>query len=646
MSSTSTFIGTVQDVRGSAVSVVLNDSAYTGLSFVNGHGYRVGQIGSFVRIPFGYNELYGIVSKVGASAVPDSKIEEQPYGNKWMTIQLVGEGYSSGAFQRGISQYPTIGDEVHLVSESDLGKIYGSTSEGYFAKIGHIAGAESIPALIDVNKLVTRHIAVLGTTGSGKSTTVSGLLHSLSDIEKYPSSRILVFDIHGEYGKALKERANVYKINPNKALGEKELLVPFWALNFNELCDICFNGLSDEKTKFAIMERIQLEKMKTLEKYPCKGVSIDSLDVDAPIPFNIKKLWHDLYGEVASTYYSTRKLDRKDPASWAYELDPNGKPMTGDWKSGIPPKFKSIDTDKTTTDKINYTNISMIPNLRSHLESLGSMFRLPRYNFMFSPTGMEPEEDGKVSNDINMLISSWVGSEKPVTILDLSGVPTSILNTVVGAISRILYDTLFWSRDLSQGGKQRPLLLVLEEAHNYLNKNSNDFASQTIQRVVKEGRKYGIGAMIVSQRPSEINSTILSQCGTVVAMRLANSTDRGHVSGALSDNLDGLTDMLPILRTGEAIILGESVKLPMRVLIQAPPKEKRPDSQDPVVFDTVSDPDKMYEVGGWGIPMEKNPNYDEVVETWRSQNPKIDKIIYPDDILAKEQEELDNDGDA
>lgn len=623
MTDKSTFIGSVQDVSGSSVSVVLNASAFSGLSFVDGHGYRVGQIGSFVRIPFGYNELYGIVSKVGASAVPESKSLDQPYGNKWMTVQLVGEGYSSGTFQRGISQYPTIGDEVHLVSEADLSKIYGNTNEGYFAKVGHISGAESIPALLDVNKLVTRHLAVVGTTGSGKSTTVAGLLNSLSNTEKYPSSRILIFDIHGEYGKALKDKSNIYKISPNASAGEKELIIPFWALNFSELCEICFSGLTDEKTKYAIMERIQLEKIKTLKKYPKNGVNIDSLDVDAPIPFNLKKLWHQLYGEVSSTYYSSKKLDRKDESSWAYELDDKGHEIKGDWEKGTPPRFKTIDTK----DKINYTNISNIPNMRSHLESLGAMFRLPRYNFMFSPGSMDPEEDGKVVNDIDALISSWIGSEKPITILDLSGVPASILNTVVGAISRILYDALFWSRNLSQGGKQRPLLLVLEEAHNYLNKDSKNFASETIQKVVKEGRKYGIGAMIVSQRPSEINSTILSQCGTVVAMRLANSTDRGHVAGALSDNLDGLTDMLPILRTGEAIILGEAVKLPMRVLIQAPPKDKRPDSQDPVVFDIVSDPEKTFEIGGWGIPMEKDPNYEEVVETWRSQNPKIERII-------------------
>lgn len=165
----------------------------------------------------------------------------------------------------------------------------------------------------------------------------------------------------------------------------------------------------------------------------------------------------------------------------------------------------------------------------------------------------------------------------------------------------------------------------MEEAHIYLNDSFKGMASKIVQRIVKEGRKYGIGAMIVSQRPSEIDPTILSQCGTFFALRLTNSTDRAHITSALSDNLDGLTSMLPILRTGEAIILGEAVKLPMRTSILAPPKNRRPDSQDPIVYDEFTI-DESLSPGGWGIKMEGNPNYEELVETWRAQNPRIAKI--------------------
>jgi DNA helicase HerA-like ATPase len=170
----------------------------------------------------------------------------------------------------------------------------------------------------------------------------------------------------------------------------------------------------------------------------------------------------------------------------------------------------------------------------------------------------------------------------------------------------------------------------MEEAHIYLGNDSQGkaqgMASRVVQRIVKEGRKYGIGAMIVSQRPSEISPTILSQCGTFFALRLTNSIDRGHITSALSDNLDGLTGMLPILRTGEAIILGEAVKLPMRTTIEPPPRNRRPDSQDPIVFDEVPG-DASQNPGGWGINMEPNPNYAELIEAWRAQNPRISKVV-------------------
>jgi hypothetical protein len=199
-----------------------------------------------------------------------------------------------------------------------------------------------------------------------------------------------------------------------------------------------------------------------------------------------------------------------------------------------------------------------------------------------------------------------------------------MMNDIIGNVLRVIYDGLFWARNLSEGGRERPLLIVMEEAHAYLNDNFDGAASIVTQRIVKEGRKYGIGAMIVSQRPSEINPTILSQCGTFFAMRLSNSTDRSHVTGALSDNLEGLTNMLPILRTGEAIILGEAVGLPMRTMIQAPPKGRRPDSQDPIICDELS-PDDSMTPGGWNIRRFTDTDYDDFVETWLQQSPILSK---------------------
>jgi hypothetical protein len=183
-----------------------------------------------------------------------------------------------------------------------------------------------------------------------------------------------------------------------------------------------------------------------------------------------------------------------------------------------------------------------------------------------------------------------------------------------------LYDAVFWARNLPEGGRERPLFLVLEEAHAYLSKENAGSAATAVRRIAKEGRKYGVGMMIVSQRPSEIDPTILSQCGTLFALRLANEVDRGHIAGAASDNLKGLFDMLPVLRTGEAIIVGEAVSLPVRTLIAPPPPHRRPDSIDPRVVVRGDQADGYEGPGGWG--QRRDPaDYEAMVRQWRLQDP-------------------------
>jgi len=631
MSSKETYLGDVQDVNGTTVSITLSKESLSGFIYIDGQGYRVGQIGSFVRIPIGFSNLFGIISQVGASAIPEKLAENQRHGNSWMTIQLIGEGPRNDVFQRGLSQYPTIGDEVHLVSEKELKNIYGQPDEPYFVKLGHISNADSIPALIDVNKLITRHSVVVGTTGSGKSTTVASIMNALSDSKKYPSARIIMLDLHGEYGQALQDKAYIYKINGDATskFKEQELHIPFWALNFDELCEISFGEFNNEKDKNIVMERVQKYKVESLIKYPRKGASIDTLSVDSPIPFSIHHLWYELFVETFGTYYKSN--GGKPIDNLAYEIDDNGNELKGDPDNGIPPIFKNVIADKENPIKINYLQNSL--NIGKQVLLLGTKLRIPRYDFIFNPGDWMPVVDGAVTKDLDCLLKNWIGSDRPVTILDLSGVPADILQTTIGALLRLLYEALFWARDLHQGARNRPLLVVMEEAHIYLNDDFKGMASKVVQRIVKEGRKYGIGAMIVSQRPSEINPTILSQCGTFFALRLTNGKDRGHITSAISDNLDGLMGMLPILRTGEAIILGEAVKLPMRTTIEAPPKDRRPDSQDPVVYDEVPLLESQ-KPGGWGIDMEVNPNYEELVETWRAQNPKI-KRVYTEEIIMK-----------
>ena len=608
-----TLLGTVQDVQGATVSIALDEETASGLVFINGYGYRIGQIGSFVRIPIGFTDLFGVVSQVGAGAVPDSIAEHQPHGHRWLRVQLVGEGQRSGEFQRGISQYPTINDEAHLVTEQDLARIYGRSDSPSSVRVGHIASAESIPALIDINRLVTRHSAVLGTTGAGKSTTVANLLASLSDPTRYPSSRIIILDIHGEYHAALKDRATVFRVNADRDQGEEQLFIPYWALRLDELLEITpFQGI-DDTNRAALIDKVKELKSSSLEKQERSGITADTVTVDTPVPFSIHRLWYDLYRLVCSTH--TAQSNNQSRITEAIEEDSEGNRLEGDIMAVRPPKYRPI-----TQGGSNRVYLSAAPlNIRRQILATESLLRDTRYNFLFRPGPWCPQSshenpDAQPEKDLDTLLESWMGNIKPITILDLSGVPASILIDLIGVLLRLLFDALFWARNLPEGGRRRPLLVVLEEAHAYLGAGIKGSASTAAKRIVKEGRKYGLGAMIVSQRPSEIDPTILSQCGTMFAMRLANANDRAQVTGTASDNLDGLFTMLPTLRTGEAIIVGEAVHLPLRAFIDAPAENRQPDSQDPKIHDPCNQ-------NGWNRGY-SSEDYSRVLEKWRSENPK------------------------
>ena len=618
MRSDPTLIGTVQDVTGTSVSVSLVSASVTGLSFYNGDSYRIGQVGSFVRIPLGYTSLFGIVSQVGAGAAPKTEGELHPWGNQWLRVQLVGEGGRAGHFERGISQHPTINDAVHIVTEDDLREIYGPGDPVDFVTVGHLASAESIPSLVNINKLVTRHSAVVGTTGAGKSTTVSGLLTALSEPTRYPSARIVVLDIHGEYARALPDRSSVFRVSTDASAerGEKPLQIPFWALSFDELVKLSFGGLSDEGMA-AVADAIVALKRESLENRPRDGIAPTGVTVDSPVPFCIHKLWFELHQREHRTIIP-KPGGAPDEVESAYVLNDAGNPLQlGDPMSVTPPLYRTVKTTGPAHERVNWGRDPI--NIRRQLAILGSKLRDPQFAFLFNCGDWRPELDGTVTKDLDAVLEEWLGSPAPISILDLSDIPPAVLSDLIGALLRILYDSLYWARNLPEGGRLRPVMIVLEEAHAYLGKEHIGTASKAVRRITKEGRKYGVGVMIVSQRPSEIHPTILSQCGTIFAMRLANDMDRAQVTGAASDNLKGLFEMLPILRTGEAIVVGEAVSLPMRILVDPPNMNRWPDSRDPNVAVRGDDTKGYEDEGGWTIPRQPE-DYNIIMRQWRAQS--------------------------
>ncbi len=582
-----TYLGTVASVSGSSVSVHLAQSVASGLSIIEGRTYRIGQVGSFVRIPQGYQDLFGVVSEVGAKAAPLAVNQEDLDTGRWMQIQLVGESIG-GVFERGISQYPNIGDSVHITTESSLARIYGASEFGHVV-IGSLSSAESIPAKLSLDELITRHSAVLGSTGSGKSTTIASLLRSITsmqaDSDGYPSARILMLDIHGEYPAALADVATVYSVDPQP--GEKKLLIPYWALNASDLLDFLTGGV-DGTRETAFTDKMFDLKVGSHAASSFPGVEEGSITVDTPLPFSLKKLWYDLIDFEIATFEGPNR-------------DESAQQEAGDADNLISPKYKPHAMGAQGP----FLNQQAI-GIRRQLNLLRSRLLDRRFDFLLHPGPWEPDLDGKIERDLDALLAGWIGGDKPITILDLSGVPSAVLERLVGSILKIVYEALFWSREKSEGGIKRPLLIVMEEAHRYLSSGSNSLASETVQKIAKEGRKYGVGAMVVSQRPSEVDETILSQCGTYFALRLTNPTDRARVQGTLPDGLVSLLDVLPVLRTGEAIVMGEAAKLPMRCRITLPSEDHRPRSTDPKVSKE------------WSLPR-RAEGYDRVVASWRAQ---------------------------
>lgn len=610
-------LGSVEDVDGASVRVKLSDSTPGGLLFVSGEAYRVGQVGGFVRIPSGYVDLYGVISQVGAGAAPGPAELAPQFGSRWLRVELVGQGRRGSKFERGIAQYPSIGDSVHVVTESDLRTVYAPGDEDGYVAVGRVASAESIRAYLDVNRLVMRHSAIVGSTGSGKSNAVANILGAVSDRDRFGSSRIVLFDLHGEYVKAFGDQARVFRVGANVAAGERELNIPFWALTFEEFISISMGSVSG--TPLAILqERLLVARRASMPKGAVHGVASSDVTVDTPLPFSVYKLWHDLYSLHCATHSVTKNQNQKE-STRAFLADGNPpQEQVGDAELLLRPVFRPLKNEQNDPDKVHAGAYGDLP--RTHLDTLESRLRDPRMQFLFRPGPWAPTVTGATTKDLDDLLQAWIGVDAPISVFDLSGVPTAVVDDLIGAVLRILYDSLFWGRLKLEGGRVRPLMLVLEEAHVYLGSQSKGRASVAAKRIAKEGRKYGVGLMLVSQRPSEVDTTILSQCGTVVALRLTNESDRSQVTSCASDNLKGIFSMLPVLRTGEALIVGEAVNMPIRAVIDRPPEGRRPDSEDPEIVVPKDADGNRLRPGGW-TEVAVGEDYGPLVEAWRKQNP-------------------------
>lgn len=485
-----TFLGLIRRVSGSQLYVEVSPDIPSASPIIEGRLYRLGQVGSFVRIPLGFLNLYGVVSMVGASEwVSKQEPETQtqlPPGQRWMEVQLVGEAYGKGPFERGVSVFPTLDDEVHVVTESDLRVIYGSP-KGAPVKIGYHSSSLSLAATVDLQSIVTRHAAVLGSTGSGKSNAIAALLKNLCS-GAYPSAKVIVIDPHGEYGAAFQGISQVLRIGDTGC----PLFIPYWTMSFDEFAWFFVNRTtgSESVPDATLRDRIFQMRKAQASKLKAGPVGEDRMTVDSPIPFDITRLWYDLDFSDRATYKTNEYKKGEE------EIVEQGDPHILKPAIFRPPAPSSKPPFKGPTSGL----------MQSYVSKLHARLKDKRFEFMCSPG----EYDG-VKKDLNDLVESWLNHPHSLTVFDLGGVPFEVVDLVVGLIARIIFEFSFWGRNLAGMGRQSPVLLVFEEAHAYLPRGQRrfiqGFATGSVQRIFKEGRKYGVGAIVVSQRPSELNTT-------------------------------------------------------------------------------------------------------------------------------------------
>ena len=413
-------------------------------------------------------------------------------------VDFLGEGSNDASgrlsnFRRGVTRYPVPGAEVIPVTTDDLRAVFAASNEPHI-EIGTVYPTDDIRGALYVDPMLGKHFAVLGSTGTGKSTSVALILHRISELS--PEGHILMIDPHGEYSAAFKNCGELFNVD--------NLQLPYWLMNFDEHCEVLLTTHGADRQRDAdILAKCLLAartKGKDMSQY-------GKVTVDSPLPYLLTDLHTILVNEMG-------KLDR----------------------AGDTLPFQ---------------------RLKTKLEELRAD---PRYTFMFSGMLVSDSMPGLIAKLFRL-----PSHGKPISIVDVSGVPSEITSVVVSVLARMVFDYAIWSRTEAQ----RPLLLVCEEAHRYVPKDENSESGQAVRRILeriaKEGRKYGVSLGLITQRPSESAEGVLSQCGTIVSMRLNNDRDQACVRAAMPEGARGFLDAIPALRNRECIVCGEGVAIPIRV---------------------------------------------------------------------------------
>lgn len=548
-------IGKIVEVDGTHIVAEL-DAGLTELSRIyGGEVYPIGQFGSIVRVHFGRRIIYAFVRRLRMKADYEAErgvsittardervVEADLFGEGEWKFDLT-HGEASLKFERGVANFPLPQQTLYLTPKSELRFIYGHT-ESAVIQLGEHVGSGGAPCFADLNELLGKHTAVLGSTGAGKSATVAAIVPSILErgaYVKYESwhPRIVILDPHNEYGSAFPSSTGLSTENGT-------LKLPYWLLNFQETVALLIG-----KTEFVATSQANIVK-RALAVGRAQGASIlklkkEAITVDSPVPYSLDTF------------------------------------------------LKVIETDKPQAASKQDSHNSILQKL----EVLRSDARMDFLMSDWKQTEGDP---------FGSIIGQLVGKHSPPRIVDLAGVPNEVAGVASAVIARTLFNLKVWQTEEER--KMDPVILICEEAHRYVpNRGEAQYeaAQESIRRIAKEGRKYGVGLFLVSQRPSEVESTVLSQCNSWIVLRITNESDRNHVRGILPDSLEGLTKMLSGLRRQEAVFAGQAATLPSRIMVRNLHKDQLPASLD-IDFDK-----------GWQNKAMTDKQFTEVATRWRYQ---------------------------
>ena len=501
-------IGCVLSIAGSSSRILLSRTELDALAqHPDPVAAAAGQVGGQVKMRVGSAWL---VANIRSLSLED-------IGGDWVAaeIDFLGEGDEERLtgklynFRRGVTRYPIPGGDVFPIATADLKQIYSATDRPHI-QIGMVYPTRDVRASLYIDAMLGKHFALVGSTGTGKSTGAALILHKICDLA--PEGHIVMIDPHGEYAAAFAGNGAIFDVT--------NLQMPYWLMNFDEHCEVFVTGQGNDRQTDADI----LAKCLLMAKAKGRvGQEIAKLTVDAPVPYLLSDLTNIIGLEMG-------KMDRAGDTSPYLRL-------------------------KTRIDEIKAD---------------------PRYGFMFS--GMLVAD---TMAEFLARVFRLPGEGKPISIVDVSGVPSEITSVVVAVLARMTFDFAIWSRN----EPQRPVLLVCEEAHRYIpSGRDNDHSSvgRILGRIAKEGRKYGVSLGLITQRPSDLEEGVLSQCGTIIAMRLNNERDQAFVRAAMPEGARGFLDAIPALRNREAIICGEGVAIPIRVGFDDLAEDRRPASGDPM----------------------------------------------------------------